>query len=157
LEVERGTRPLTGRDGLGAWLRAHPGAPVLFRMRQARRLPAGLLQELHFAYDETGRKASPFGIATAGPSAGPETVVSKTPSRSRAPFEKLSSSRRAATRRGPRATWRATQRAASRRQKRSKISGISPGVRSVVGLATLSLNLPSAAVAAQVIRPPGEL
>ncbi|MFL6235322.1 MAG: ArnT family glycosyltransferase [Thermoanaerobaculia bacterium] len=65
-ELGRRTLALKTQDELAAWMRAHPGAPVLFRMQQARRLPAGLLQGLRFVYDETGKKASPFGIAMAG-------------------------------------------------------------------------------------------
>jgi 4-amino-4-deoxy-L-arabinose transferase-like glycosyltransferase len=67
LEFELGRRTLALRspDELAAWTRAHPGTPVLFRMKQARRLPASLLQGLRFVYDETGTKASPFGIAVA--------------------------------------------------------------------------------------------
>ncbi len=64
-ELGRRTFALKTPDELAAWLRGHPGAPVLFRMQQARRLPAGLRQGLRFVYDETGRKASPFGIAVA--------------------------------------------------------------------------------------------
>jgi 4-amino-4-deoxy-L-arabinose transferase-like glycosyltransferase len=153
-ELGRRTLALRTPDELAAWLRAHPSSPVLFRMKQARRLPASLLRELHFAYDETGRKASPFGIATA---AGPEIVISKTPSQSRASFVKPRSSQRAATRLSPKPTWRPSERAASRRQKRSKMNGSSSGVRSAVGLERLILNRPSKAVPTQEIRPPGEL
>jgi hypothetical protein len=64
-ELGRRTFALRAPDDLAAWMRTHPGAPVLFRMRQARRLPAEPRQGLRFIYDETGRKASPFGIAVA--------------------------------------------------------------------------------------------
>lgn len=84
LEFELGRRTLVLKtpDELAAWMRVHPGAPVLFRMRQARRLPADVLRGLRFVYDETGRKASPFGIAVAasGSPTGPDTAISKTPS-----------------------------------------------------------------------------
>jgi 4-amino-4-deoxy-L-arabinose transferase-like glycosyltransferase len=62
-ELGRRTFALQTPEQLAAWLRDHPGAPVLFRMEQARRLPDGLRRGLRFVYDETGRKASPFGIA----------------------------------------------------------------------------------------------
>ena len=42
---------------------SHPGASVLFRMQQARRLPAALLRDLRFTYDESASKVSPYGIA----------------------------------------------------------------------------------------------
>ncbi|HEY4572566.1 MAG TPA: glycosyltransferase family 39 protein [Thermoanaerobaculia bacterium] len=84
LEFELGRRTLALKtpDELAAWTRVHPGAPVLFRMRQARRLPADVLRGLRFVYDETGRKASPFGIAVAasGSPTGPDTAISKTQS-----------------------------------------------------------------------------
>jgi 4-amino-4-deoxy-L-arabinose transferase-like glycosyltransferase len=81
-EIGRRTLPLRTPAELAAWMRDHPGAPVLFRMKQARRLPASLRRGLRFVYDETGRKASPFGIAVAalGPPTGPDSVISKTPS-----------------------------------------------------------------------------
>lgn len=81
-ELGRQTLALRSPDKLAAWMRAHPGVPVLFRMKQARRLPADVLRGLRFVYDETGRKASPFGIAVvaSGSPAGPETTISKTPS-----------------------------------------------------------------------------
>jgi 4-amino-4-deoxy-L-arabinose transferase-like glycosyltransferase len=81
-ELGRRTLPLKAPDELAAWMRAHPGAPVLFRMKQARRLPAGLLRGLRFVYDETGKKASPFGIAVPapGPPTAPDRTISKIPS-----------------------------------------------------------------------------
>lgn len=59
-ELGRRTLPLKTPEALEAWMRLHPGSPVLFRMEQ---LPAGPLQRLRFVYDETGRKALPYGIA----------------------------------------------------------------------------------------------
>lgn len=42
----------------------HPGSGVLFRVQDLRTLPPGLRRHLIPVYDETGRKASPFAIAT---------------------------------------------------------------------------------------------
>lgn len=66
-ELGRRTLPLKTPEDLAAWMRLHPGSPVLFRMEQ---LPPGELGKLRFFYDENGRKAFPYGIASAdlGPS-----------------------------------------------------------------------------------------
>jgi hypothetical protein len=55
-KLGRRVLPLTTPEELRGWFAAHPGSAVLFRAPQARKLP------LHFAYDETGRKASPFAL-----------------------------------------------------------------------------------------------
>lgn len=62
-DLGRRTRPLTTPYELHAWLERTPGARVLVRAEQARRLPPALLRRLCFVYDETGRKASPYAIA----------------------------------------------------------------------------------------------
>jgi 4-amino-4-deoxy-L-arabinose transferase-like glycosyltransferase len=62
-ELGRNTLPLSTPEEVRRWLASHPGAPLLVRMEQLRRLPPDLRQGLTFLYDERGRKASPFGIA----------------------------------------------------------------------------------------------
>jgi hypothetical protein len=62
-KLGRLTRPLSTPGDVQAWLAAHPGAPLLVRMEQLKRLPPELRQGLVFVYDETGRKSAPFGIA----------------------------------------------------------------------------------------------
>jgi len=62
-DLGRRTQPLTTPEELQSWLDTTPGARVLVRTEQACRLPPALLSRLHFLYDETGRKASPYAIA----------------------------------------------------------------------------------------------
>jgi hypothetical protein len=62
-DLGRRTQPLTTPEELQSWLDTTPGARVLVRTEQARHLPPALLRRLHFVYDETGRKASPYAIA----------------------------------------------------------------------------------------------
>jgi 4-amino-4-deoxy-L-arabinose transferase-like glycosyltransferase len=62
-KLGRLTHPLSSPEDVRAWLAAHPGAPILVRMEQLKRLPPELRQRLVFVYDETGRKSAPFGIA----------------------------------------------------------------------------------------------
>jgi 4-amino-4-deoxy-L-arabinose transferase-like glycosyltransferase len=63
--LNRRTLPLTTPEEVQAYLASHPGARVVFRMEEARRLPPELRGRLRFLYDETGRKAAAFGIAEA--------------------------------------------------------------------------------------------
>jgi 4-amino-4-deoxy-L-arabinose transferase-like glycosyltransferase len=62
-DLGRRTQPLTTPDELQSWLDTTPGARLLVRTEQARRLPPDLLRRLRFVYDETGQKASPYAIA----------------------------------------------------------------------------------------------
>jgi 4-amino-4-deoxy-L-arabinose transferase-like glycosyltransferase len=62
-DLGRRTRPLTTPEDLQSWFERTPGALVLFRAEQARRLPPDLVRRLRFIYDETGRTASPYAIA----------------------------------------------------------------------------------------------
>jgi 4-amino-4-deoxy-L-arabinose transferase-like glycosyltransferase len=62
-KLGRLTRPLSTPEDVQAWLTAHPGAPLLVRMEQLKRLPPEIREGLVFVYDETGRKSAPFGIA----------------------------------------------------------------------------------------------
>jgi 4-amino-4-deoxy-L-arabinose transferase-like glycosyltransferase/uncharacterized protein YbjQ (UPF0145 family) len=62
-ELGRRVLPLTTADELRAYFEKTPGALVVFRVKEVRRLPPELLGRLHFVYDETGRKASPYAIA----------------------------------------------------------------------------------------------
>jgi hypothetical protein len=62
-KLGRLTHPLSTPEDVRAWLAAHPGAPILIRMEQLKRLPPDLRQGLIFLYDEKGRKSAPFGIA----------------------------------------------------------------------------------------------
>ena len=66
-KLGRLTRTLTTAEDVESWLASHPGAPILVRMEQFWRLPPGLRQRLRFVYDESGRKAAPFGIAVETP------------------------------------------------------------------------------------------
>ncbi len=69
LDFDLGRRPLrlaTPGD-LAAFLAAHPGARVALSVDSAMRLPPTLRDRLALAYDETGRKASPWAIAEARP------------------------------------------------------------------------------------------
>jgi 4-amino-4-deoxy-L-arabinose transferase-like glycosyltransferase len=66
-KLGRLTRALTTPEDVEAWLASHPGMPILIRMEQFWRLPPDLRQRLRFVYDESGRKAAPFGIAVEGP------------------------------------------------------------------------------------------
>jgi 4-amino-4-deoxy-L-arabinose transferase-like glycosyltransferase len=69
-KLGRLTHPLSSPEDVQAWLAAHPGAPILVRMEQLKRLPPELRQRLVFVYDETGRKSAPFGIAVEKDGAG---------------------------------------------------------------------------------------
>ena len=62
-KLGRSTLPLGTPEEVRSWLASHPGAPILVRMEQLRRLPPDLQRGLSFVYDERGRKSSPFGIA----------------------------------------------------------------------------------------------
>ena len=61
--LNRRTQPLTTPEEVQAYFAAHPGAQIVLRMGDAKKLPAALRERLRFVYDETGQKASPFGIA----------------------------------------------------------------------------------------------
>ncbi|HEV7517821.1 MAG TPA: hypothetical protein VGR07_16095, partial [Thermoanaerobaculia bacterium] len=60
--LNRKTQPLSTPEEVQAYFAAHPGARVVFRMGDTRRLPPDLRGRLRFLYDETGKKATPFGI-----------------------------------------------------------------------------------------------
>jgi 4-amino-4-deoxy-L-arabinose transferase-like glycosyltransferase len=62
-DLGRRTQPLTTPEELQTWVDATPGARLLLRAEQARKLPPELLRRLHFIYDETGQKASPYALA----------------------------------------------------------------------------------------------
>jgi 4-amino-4-deoxy-L-arabinose transferase-like glycosyltransferase len=62
-KLGRTVHPLSTPEEVRAWLAGHPGAPLLVRMEQLRRLPPDLQGGLAFVYDERGRKSAPFGIA----------------------------------------------------------------------------------------------
>lgn len=62
-KLGRTTLPLGTPEEVRAWLASHPGAPLLVRMEQLRRLPPDLQAGLVFLYDERGSKSAPFGIA----------------------------------------------------------------------------------------------
>jgi 4-amino-4-deoxy-L-arabinose transferase-like glycosyltransferase len=59
----RRTLPLATAEELGAYFASHPGARVVFRMEEVRQLAPELRERLRFLYDETGKKAAPYGIA----------------------------------------------------------------------------------------------
>ena len=61
--LNRKTLPLTTPEEVRAYFARHPGARIVFRMEEARRLPAQLRGRLRLLYEETGKKAAPFGIA----------------------------------------------------------------------------------------------
>ncbi len=61
--LNRRTLPLTTPEEVQEYFAGHPGARVVFRMEEARQLPPELRGRLRFLYDETGKKAAPFGIA----------------------------------------------------------------------------------------------
>jgi 4-amino-4-deoxy-L-arabinose transferase-like glycosyltransferase len=61
--LNRRTLPLTTPEGVHEYFAGHPGARVVFRLEDARRLPAELRGRLRLLYDETGKKAAAFGIA----------------------------------------------------------------------------------------------
>jgi 4-amino-4-deoxy-L-arabinose transferase-like glycosyltransferase len=62
-KLGRTIHPLSTPEEVRAWLAGHPGAPLLVRMEELRRLPPDLQGGLAFVYDERGRKSAPFGIA----------------------------------------------------------------------------------------------
>jgi 4-amino-4-deoxy-L-arabinose transferase-like glycosyltransferase len=66
-DLGRRTRPLTTPEELQSWFERNPGALVLFRAEQLRRLPPDLVRRLRTVYDETGRTASPYAIASWSP------------------------------------------------------------------------------------------
>lgn len=55
-----------------SYLAQKPGARAVFRMEEVRKLPPGLTSSLRFVYDESGRKASPYGIAELARPVGPD-------------------------------------------------------------------------------------
>lgn len=61
-KLGRRVLPLTSPEELRAWLETHPESAVLARAPQARKLPPELLRDLRFAWDETGRSASPYAL-----------------------------------------------------------------------------------------------
>jgi 4-amino-4-deoxy-L-arabinose transferase-like glycosyltransferase len=61
--LNRRTQPLDTPEEVQVYFASHPGARAIFRMGDAKKLPAELRERLRFVYDETGRKAAPFGIA----------------------------------------------------------------------------------------------
>ncbi|HEV7509501.1 MAG TPA: glycosyltransferase family 39 protein [Thermoanaerobaculia bacterium] len=61
-KLGRGVLPLTRPEELRTWFAARPQSAVLARASQARKLPPELQRELLFAWDETGRKASPYAL-----------------------------------------------------------------------------------------------
>jgi hypothetical protein len=63
-DLGRRTFPLRTPDELRAFIERKPDARVVLRAREALRLPADLLGRLVILYDERGRKASPFIIAS---------------------------------------------------------------------------------------------
>ncbi|HZF11123.1 MAG TPA: glycosyltransferase family 39 protein [Thermoanaerobaculia bacterium] len=58
----RQTLPLATPEALDAYFADHPGARVVFRMDEAQQLPPELRGRLRFLYDESGKKAAPYGI-----------------------------------------------------------------------------------------------
>jgi len=62
-KLGRQTLPLTTAEAVRSYFESHPGAAVLLRSEQARRLPPAVLGRMRFVYDETGRKALPWAIA----------------------------------------------------------------------------------------------
>ncbi|HTQ78452.1 MAG TPA: glycosyltransferase family 39 protein [Thermoanaerobaculia bacterium] len=65
-QLNRTAEPLPTAADLRAYFISHPGARVVFRMEEVGTLPADLRRHLRFLYDETGGKASPYGIAEWG-------------------------------------------------------------------------------------------
>jgi len=61
-KLGRRVLPLTTPEELRAWFEGHPESYVLARATQARKLPPELLRELQIAWDETGRRASPYAL-----------------------------------------------------------------------------------------------
>ena len=61
-KLGRHVLPLTTSEEVRAWFAGHPDSYVLARAPQARKLPPELLRELLFAWDETGRRASPYAL-----------------------------------------------------------------------------------------------
>jgi 4-amino-4-deoxy-L-arabinose transferase-like glycosyltransferase len=66
-DLGRRTLPLGSPTELYAYLERAPGARVVCRAEEARRLPPELLSRLRFLYDETGRKALPYAIVEKTP------------------------------------------------------------------------------------------
>ncbi|HSS79215.1 MAG TPA: glycosyltransferase family 39 protein [Thermoanaerobaculia bacterium] len=66
-KLGRRVLPLTTPEELRAWFGAHPDGYVLARAPQARKLPPELLRELLIAWDETGRRASPYALLVRNP------------------------------------------------------------------------------------------
>jgi len=64
-DLGRRVLPLAQPADLAAHFARQPGAVVLLALDAARQLPPGLRSRLRLVYDETGRKASPFGLAVA--------------------------------------------------------------------------------------------
>jgi len=62
-DLGRRTVPLATPEELRAHLDRSPGARLVCRAPEARRLPPELRRRLRFLYDETGRKAAPYAIA----------------------------------------------------------------------------------------------
>jgi hypothetical protein len=69
-DLGREVAPLAGPQDLAAYLARRPEGKVLIAIDAARRLPPALRSRLRLIYDETGRKASPFGIAAGDRQAG---------------------------------------------------------------------------------------
>ncbi|MEA2602950.1 MAG: hypothetical protein QOF89_3942 [Acidobacteriota bacterium] len=65
-DLRRRTQPLRTPDELRAFMEQEPGARVVLRANEAAELPSDLLGRLVILYDERGRKASPFVIASWG-------------------------------------------------------------------------------------------
>jgi len=65
LDFDLGRRPLrlATPSELAAFYAGHPGARVALSLDAAMRLPPNLRDHLALAYDETGRKASPWAVA----------------------------------------------------------------------------------------------
>jgi 4-amino-4-deoxy-L-arabinose transferase-like glycosyltransferase len=74
-KLGRLTHPLSTPEDVQALLVAHPGASILVRMEQLKRLPPEMRQRLAFLYDETGRKSAPFGIAVWKGTGGAEAAA----------------------------------------------------------------------------------
>ena len=62
-DLGRAVTPLGSPQDLAAYLAQRPAGKVLIAIDAANHLPPTLRSRLRLVYDETGRKASPFGIA----------------------------------------------------------------------------------------------
>jgi hypothetical protein len=64
LDFDLGRRPLrlATPEELAGFLAAHPGSRLALSLESAQKLPPALRDRLALLYDESGRRASPWGI-----------------------------------------------------------------------------------------------